>query len=60
LLLAKYPQGIAGFLAAHAADHLQRALAGQIVKPRGEGGDAEINVARRGRHRNRLRRVEEP
>ena len=52
-------QGIAGLLAAHAADHLQRALAGEIIEPRGEGGDAEIDVARGGRHRDRLRRVEE-
>src|SRR5581483_9184862 len=30
-------QGIAGLLAAHAADHLQGALAGEIVEARGEG-----------------------
>ncbi len=52
-------QGIAGLLAAHAADHLQRALAGEIVETGGERGDAEIDIARGGRHRDRLRRVEE-
>ena len=52
-------QGIAGLLAAHAADHLQRALAGEIIEPGGERRDAEIDVARGGRHRDRLRRVEE-
>ena len=52
-------QGIAGLFAAHAADHLQRALAGEIIEPGGEGGDAEIDIARGGRHRDRLRGVEE-
>src|SRR5438552_720298 len=51
-------QGIAGLLAAHAADHLQRALAGKIVEAGGKGGNAEIDVAGGGRDRNRLRRVE--
>src|SRR6201985_3828022 len=52
-------QRIAGLLAAHAADHFQRALAGEIVEARGEGGDAEVDVARGGRNRDRLRRIEE-
>ena len=52
-------QGIAGFFAAHAADHFQRALAREIIETGGERGDAEIDVARRGRDRNRLRGVEE-
>src|SRR3954463_11565638 len=52
-------QGIAGLLAAHAADHLQHALAGEIVETGGEGGDAEIDVAGGGGHRDRLRRIEE-
>src|SRR5947209_14551342 len=36
-------QGITGLLAAHAADHLQHALAGEIVESGRESGDAEIN-----------------
>src|SRR5438270_1294889 len=52
-------QGIAGLLAAHAADHLQRALAGEVVETRRESRDAEIDIARRGGDRNGLRRIEE-
>ncbi|MGY3471404.1 hypothetical protein ACVW0I_008275 [Bradyrhizobium sp. LM6.11] len=52
-------QGITGLLAAHAADHLHHALAGEIVETSGESGNAEIDVARGGGHRDRLRRIEE-
>src|ERR1700756_5513169 len=52
-------QGIARFLAAHAADHFQRALAGEVVEPGGEGSDADIDIARGGGDRNRLRCIEE-
>src|SRR5260370_29006558 len=52
-------QGIAGLLAAHAADHFQRALAGEIVETGGESGDAEIAVARGGRDRPQLPGAEE-
>ncbi|MFK4511252.1 hypothetical protein ABIF81_006430 [Bradyrhizobium daqingense] len=52
-------QGIARLLAAHAPDHLQRALAGEIVETGGEGGDAEIDVSRGGGDGDRLRRIEE-
>src|SRR6266446_103992 len=52
-------QRIARPLAAHAADHLQRALAGEVIEPRGEGGYPKIDIARGGRNRDRLRRIEE-
>src|SRR5258708_37770883 len=52
-------QGIARLLAAHAADHLQRALAGEVIKPRCERGYPKIDIARGGRDRNRLRSIEE-
>src|SRR5947199_2693762 len=52
-------QWIARLLAAHAADHLQRALAGEVIKPRGEGRYPKIDIARGGRDRDRLRGIEE-
>jgi hypothetical protein len=52
-------QGKAGSFVAHAADHFQRALAGEIVEAGRQGCDAEIDIARCRRNRDRLGRVEE-
>src|SRR6266404_7522160 len=52
-------QGIARLLAAHAADHLQRALAGKVIESGGEGGYPKIDIARGGRDRDRLCGIEE-
>src|SRR5437588_9969434 len=52
-------QRIAGLLAAHATDHFQRTLAGEIVETRRESRDPEIDIARGGGNRNGLRRIEE-
>src|SRR5260370_42605755 len=52
-------QRIARLLAAHAADHFQRSLAGEVIKPRCKGGYPKIDIARGGRNRDRLRGIEE-
>src|SRR2546423_4752530 len=52
-------QGKTRLLAAHAADHLQRAFAGEVIEPRGEGCYPKIDIARGGRNRDRLRGIEE-
>src|SRR5204862_1314230 len=49
---------ITRLLAAHAANHFQRALAREIIKTGGERSDAEIDIARCGGDRDRLRGVE--
>src|SRR5437762_13567006 len=51
-------EGIARLLAAHAANHFQRALAREIIKTGGDTSDAEIDIARCGGDRHGLRAAE--
>ena len=50
---------VAGLDPRLAGDDLERAAAGQVVEARGEPGHSEIEIARRHRERDRLRRLEE-